>query len=114
MYRWTVICAPVLGDELLRWRIHTHLTLCKVAKGAQHDLVTPCPGTNHLLYVVPSLLRHHEFPEVLPMIRNVSHDACADHAVIPAGIREGMKQTIAIPRHSFDPHTFFAEVTLNG
>jgi hypothetical protein len=47
------------------------------------------------------------------MVRNVPHDACADHAMIPTGIREGMKQTVAIPWHTFDLHTFFAEVTLN-
>lgn len=33
--------------------------------------------------------------------------------MIPTGIREGVKQTVAIPGHTFDPHTFFVEVTLN-
>ena len=33
--------------------------------------------------------------------------------MIPIGIRKGMKQTVSISWHTFDVHTFFAQVTLN-
>ncbi len=88
IHRRSTVVVAVLGNDVMQAMIvHAHTTLCKVAKGAQHELVTPCPGTNHLLYVIPPLLRHQEFPELVPMVGNVTHDACADHAMIPVGIR---------------------------